>query len=432
MTRLYEALEVCLNEIERGADVDTVLFRYPELADELRPLLETSLKAKEMAVPAPSGEVMRRNRAKLLQRASELREQKAAPLPRRIWSVPLRRALVAFAVIAMLFVSGTGLVRAASTTLPGDNLYPVKRTWENLRLFLTFDAVKREALEFEHENERLEELRELLASGRSAKVDFAGYVTRQAADEWRVSAITVFIAADTRLPDQQVVIGAAVRVRGQTWNGGVLAERIELLPPGSRLPEVEDDELEIEEEEHEGSKSQIEEDSSSGSGVEATAVPIVPTITPVFEPEIVSIEGVVTSIRNNLIVVNGIVMDIRSAQVKGTPTIGATAKAEGYYGASGVFIVVRIEFKAPASDGGSGPGNDNGNDDNDEDDNVNDNDDNDDNVNENDNDDDNNANDDNANDNDNDKDDDGNSGGDDNDNDQDNDDDGDNDNENDD
>lgn len=442
MTRLYEALEICLNEIERGADVDTVLFRYPELADELRPILETSLKAKEMAVPAPSGEVMRRNRAKLLQRASELRERKAAPLPRRIWSVPLRRALVAFVMIAALFVSGTGLVRAASTTLPGDNLYPVKRTWENLRLFLTFDAVKREALEFEHENERLEELRELLASGRSANVDFAGYVTRQSADEWRVSGITVFITADTRLPDQQVVIGAAVRVHGQTWNGGVLAERIESLPPGSKLPEVEDDELEIEEEEHEGSKPRIEEDSSSGSGAEATAVPIVPTITPVFEPEIVSIEGVVTSISNNLIVVKGIVMDIRSAQVKGTPILGATAKAEGYYGAGGVFIVVRIEFKDPASDGGSGPSDDNDDDDNTDDDNANDNAD-DDNVNDNDNDDGNDANDDNANDDDNDNgnsggddnDDNGNSGGNDNDNDQDNDDNddnGDNDNENDD
>jgi hypothetical protein len=34
------------------------------------------------------------------------------------------------------FVSGTGLVRAA-TTLPGDNLYPVKRTWEDVLVLLT-------------------------------------------------------------------------------------------------------------------------------------------------------------------------------------------------------------------------------------------------------------------------------------------------------
>ena len=40
MNKLYETLDVCLKEIEQGADVDTVLFSYPELADELRPILE--------------------------------------------------------------------------------------------------------------------------------------------------------------------------------------------------------------------------------------------------------------------------------------------------------------------------------------------------------------------------------------------------------
>ena len=233
MNKLYEALEVCLNEIENGADVDTVLFRYPELADELRPILEASVKAKAMAVPAPSQEVVRRNRAKLLQHAAEMRERKSAPASRRIWSVPLRRAMVTLLVVAMLFVSGTGLVRAASTTLPGDNLYPVKRTWEDLKLLFTFDTNKRETLEIEHESERLEELHELFAEGRSVKVDFAGYVTRLSGDEWRVSGITVLISSETRLPFQQVTVGAAVRVKGHVESGSILAEQIELLP--SRL-----------------------------------------------------------------------------------------------------------------------------------------------------------------------------------------------------
>ncbi len=358
MTNLYDALEMCLKEIEQGADVDTVLFRHPERADELRPILEASVKAKAMAAPAPSQEVLRRNRAKLLQHASELRERKAAPAPRRIWSVPLRRALVTFMVIAMLFVSGTGLVRASSATLPGDNLYPVKRTWESLSLFLAFDAQKREALEFEHENERLEELNELLAEGRSAKVDFAGYVTRQTGTEWRVSGITVFLSADTRQPDQPVAVGAAVRVRGQTQGTGVLAERVELLSSDSRLPEVKDDEPEIEQEKAEDSEEGKEDGSGIPSGTE-TAVPI-PAAT--SAPEKVSLEGAVASIQNNLIVVNGIVMDIRFAQdVKGTPAVGALAKVEGYYDANGIFIVTRIEFKAadPGGGGGAVPGNTN-------------------------------------------------------------------------
>lgn len=387
--RLIETLEICLREIERGADVDTLLFRYPDLADELRPILEASVKAKGMASPVPSEEIVRRNRAKLLQHAAEMRERKAVPPPsRRIWSVPLRRALVTLAVLVMLFVSGTGLVRASSSSLPGDNLYPVKRTWERLSLWLTVDAAVREELEFEHENERLEELNELLALGRSAEVDFAGYVTLRSSDEWRVSGIAVFISTDTRLPDGQVLAGAAVRVRGQTVSGGVAAQRIELLPSGVKLPGVEDEgEPEVEEEGHDAEKPQNDEESGETSGSESSAPSRTATSTP--ESEEVTLEGTVTSIQNNLIVVDGIVMDIRSAEIIGIPGIGTLVKVEGYYDANGIFIVTKIEFRSAAP--GSGNINDNSGDDNSND---SDDDDDDNNTNDDDSGDDNNSNDD--------------------------------------
>ena len=378
MNKLYEILEICLNEIERGADVDTVLFRYPEFADELRPILESSVKAKAMAVPAPTQKVVRRNRAKLLQHAAEMREAKSAPVSRRVWSVPLRRALVTLTVVTVLFVSSTGLVRASSNTLPGDNLYPVKRTWEDVKLLFTFNPDNRLALELEHENERLDELHELFAEGRSAEVDFAGYVTRLNPTEWRVSGITVFISSETQLPKLQVDIGSAVRIQGRVQNAGVVAMRIELLPQGSKLPEVEDNELEIETEEHE------EENPGAGSVVVPTVVlATVPTVVPAiktptveFEREYASVEGTITSIKNNLIVINGIVMDIRFAEeIKGTPIVGASTKVEGYYDSSGVFIVTKIEYKIIDSNSGSNDnaGNNNNDDDHESDDNSEDN-----------------------------------------------------------
>jgi hypothetical protein len=291
-------------------------------------------------------------------------------------------------VVVTLFVSSTGLVRASSNTLPGDDLYPVKRTWENILLFLTFDETEREALELEHENERLDELHELFMEGRSVEVDFAGYVTRQSGDEWRVSGITVFITSETRLPDQPVAIGSAVRVHGRIQDGGVLAGEIELLPAGSRLPEVEDDDLEIEQEKPEESQPEVEEDAGSGSVVEATVVPTIPSSTPEVEPEDVSLEGVVSSIENDLIVINGIVMDIEFAKVDGSPSVGSFASVEGYYDASGVFIVIKIEFQSVGSGGGVNDNtvdddnsNNTGDDSNSNDNNVNDNNSNDDNSN---------------------------------------------------
>lgn len=276
MNNLYEALEVCLQDIEQGADIETVLFRYPAFAEELRPILEASANAKGMGALAPSGGVVRRNRAKLLQRAAEMREAKASPvLP---WSASLRRAAVALVVLAIVFASGTGLVRAASTTLPGDDLYPVKRTWEGVSLLFTFNLQQREALEVQHENERLEELDELFAEGRSEDVDFAGLVTRQNGDQWLVAGVPVLISVQTELPDQPVVIGSAVRVRGITQEDGIVrAERIQILSSSAKLPDVED-KPEVEKENNEGPNQENENNSGPGSGsdephVEETEVP---------------------------------------------------------------------------------------------------------------------------------------------------------------
>jgi len=272
MNKLHEVLEICLEEIEKGADIDTVLFRYPELAAELRPILEASAGAKAMAVATPSPEVVRRNRARLLQQAAEMRESKRSA--RRFWFASARRVAVTLTVVAALFISGTGLVRAASTTVPGDNLYPVKRTWEDVLLLFTFNLQQREALEVEHKNERLHELQEVFAEGRSTEVEFTGVVTSQNGNEWLVSGIPVVISAQTEIRGQEIVIGSAVEVEGHTQgNLAVLAEKIELLPPGAALPDIDDNKFEIEEEDHEGRDQKSEEVAGEKPKVEDTETP---------------------------------------------------------------------------------------------------------------------------------------------------------------
>src|SRR5689334_10717715 len=240
MNNLYDTLEICLQEIEKGAEVESVLLRYPDLADELRPILQASIGAKSMAVTAPSADVVRRNRSRVLQHAAQMREGKVKS-SQLIWFASLRRIAVTLVVVIVLFVSGTGLVGASSNTLPGDNLYPVKRTWEGLRLFFTFNPLERQALESEHENERLHEVQEVLAEGRSTEVDFNGMVTSQTGNEWVVANVRVLISNQTEIRDQGITVGSPVRVRGITQgNGTVLAERIRLLSSDAKLPDAED------------------------------------------------------------------------------------------------------------------------------------------------------------------------------------------------
>ena len=299
MNDLYEVLEICLQELEQGRDIETVLFSYPDLADELRPILEVSVNAKKMAAPAPSAEIVQRNRAKVLQHAAQMREANVQPA-RRIWFTSLRRLVVTLAVLVLLFASGTGLVRAASTTLPGDNLYPVKRTWEDVLVAFTFNVQQRDLLEVEHENERLQEVEELFAEGRSAKVDFAGSVTSKNGTNWVVSGVAVVLTGQTEIRDQGqgIVVGSAVRVKGQTQgNNLVLAERIDLLPAGSKLPEV-PDEPELEQENHEGSNQPNEDNSGKGSEGETLTVEPTQTVGSESESKVESLNGTVNSMSN--------------------------------------------------------------------------------------------------------------------------------------
>ncbi len=242
---LYDVLEICLQELENGVDVDAVVARYPDLAGELRPILAASVEARNMAVLEPSPEVVRRGRAKLLQRASEMREAKLAPRSRRV--IPFfQRIAISFTLTSLFFASGTGLVGASSTALPGENLYTVKLTWENVRLFFTFDHDTHELLEHAFENERLHEINELITEGRHETIQFSGIYAELNAQIY-VAGIRVMLTDTTTLPAAGLVNGAAVTVTGRTNAAGFVdAMSIELLPPGSVVPagkpiKVEDD-----------------------------------------------------------------------------------------------------------------------------------------------------------------------------------------------
>lgn len=201
--KLYDALEICLREIENGVTLENVLARFPDLAAELRPILKASVKARTLNVAsAPSPEAIRRGRAKLLQRASEMREAKVAPR-RRVIPIFQRLAL-SLGLTATFLLSGTGLVGASATALPGENLYPVKRTWEDLQLFFIFDKDARDAVQSQFETERLHEVNELLAEGRHEVIQFAG-VFMQVNGTNYVSGVTVVVPATLQIDRKSVV-----------------------------------------------------------------------------------------------------------------------------------------------------------------------------------------------------------------------------------
>jgi hypothetical protein len=235
MNNIFDALEICLQELENGAELESVLLRYPDLADELRPILKTSIAAQKVAAPEPSPETLRRGRARVLQNAAEMREAAAQPT-KRIFPIFRRLALSLALVVLLLFISSNGLLNASASALPGERLYPVKRGWENVRLLFMLDPASRSALETQFYNERFSEVTSLLTRGQVAPVEFAG-VYLEVFGQIYVSGIQVTVLDTTALPSDPIKNGAAVLVFGNTTSvGTVQANSIQLLTTASTVP----------------------------------------------------------------------------------------------------------------------------------------------------------------------------------------------------
>lgn len=132
-------LNDCLERLASGDTVVACLSSYPSQAEWLAPLLSTADRLRVPAGPALSTVSFSAGEARLLVRAAELRARQhgAAPARRKTmptWLAGARRLVVAVAASILLLVGvlSAGTVSAASSSLPGSPLYPVKRATEAL------------------------------------------------------------------------------------------------------------------------------------------------------------------------------------------------------------------------------------------------------------------------------------------------------------
>ncbi len=358
MTELYDALEHCLEALERGASLDSALKRYPKLAPDLRPLLTASLLARSSSRVHVPAEVRKRGRAQLLRTVHDRAESRAAPRRRIIPAFP-RVALTAVLSIALLLTS-TGLVSASSAALPGQQLYPVKRTWESLQLLFVLNPGQRDLLESNFEQERLDETYELLGRRLAAPISFSGLLSKQSDGHWVISGIPVTISTSTSLPAVPIAEGAPVSVSGVTGTDGVVqAQQIQILQQGASLPPLEPSEHSEREmggpTEDAGSTSTPVAPATSAAGqAGAGGSPGSPTA-----PTTYRFSGVVQSVRGNVWSINGQTVYVDISQVGGQVQVGSIVTFQGYYGPDGRFIVTSLQARAgnSANKHGNGDGN---------------------------------------------------------------------------
>jgi hypothetical protein len=173
-----EALQVCLDLIRGGREtIDSVVARYPEYAEDLRDQLEiaTWLAASSSALDPRPGFVSA-SRRRLVSRI-QMENQPVAPpsiaLSERLgqfFSIQ-KVAPVAFVFVLMLalFVSGT-VVSASQKSLPGDGLYSVKISLEQIALATSLDEKNDAELQIQFVENRLSEVQALIVEERYEEV----------------------------------------------------------------------------------------------------------------------------------------------------------------------------------------------------------------------------------------------------------------------
>jgi hypothetical protein len=140
-------------------------------------------------------------------------------------------------MIAFLLTSGTGLVSASSGALPGDHLYPVKRSWEGIQLFFVIDSHRKVELEHQFDQKRVQEIEELYSAKRIATVNFQGVIQSQQNGVWVVDGLTVDVNHGTQLSGEYLT-GATVQVIGDTEDGNIRAKQLILVATPGFTPEA--------------------------------------------------------------------------------------------------------------------------------------------------------------------------------------------------
>lgn len=222
---LEEQLIEALDDMERSRSLEEILRERPALAPELRAYLQTAEQLAGLS-PAPRPQAAAASRRAMLQRAAQERAQaEARPPAPPFW----RRFFYSFAAFAVLLLIAGGLLAPrAQEAVPGDTLYPLKRTSEDVRLLLAPPAQK-DDLRQAFEEERNHEVYVMLRTGRDGVAGYTGEIKALGRETWEIGNITVQLTEET-LVQGEPEVGARVSAHCRIEDGEVIAESLAVLP----------------------------------------------------------------------------------------------------------------------------------------------------------------------------------------------------------
>ncbi len=161
-------LDECLERVIKGETVEVCLADYPDYAAELEPLLRTALDTREAAAIEPRPEFRDKARYQFQAALREMEPEKS----RGFFSWQPRWVTVV-AIVVVLLLAGSGTVVAASNSLPGEFLYPVKMATEAVQLVFTPSALGKAELYARLADKRIDEIIRMAEKGKVKQVERA-------------------------------------------------------------------------------------------------------------------------------------------------------------------------------------------------------------------------------------------------------------------
>ncbi len=239
-----DAFSEAVELLRTGGSIDAYLREHPEQASELTPLLDTvtSVRARR-AVPARPPEVALASRERFMaaaQRTVVAPSRKplglfagwAALFGNSTGSRKVSYAMAALlAVVLLLGLSGTGVVTAAASALPGEPLYQVKLASEQVQLLLARDDSARQAVERAIADRRNREAQTITQLRRPvASLTIGGQLEALSDTEWQVAGLKIGITPQTRIngePELGAQVSGTVQAPG---DGRLLALELNVQP----------------------------------------------------------------------------------------------------------------------------------------------------------------------------------------------------------
>lgn len=193
-----DILDDCLERLlVKGKTIEDCLTIYPQQADALKPLLQTSLATKKIITIEPNPEFRARARYQFHTALRETASQKIRPFS--FWR--LRWATVVTTILVMLLAGGS-MVAAANSSMPDEPLYPVKLAVEQLQIILTPSSQGKASLYAEFADRRVTEIIHMAQEGNAS---LAESVTQRLDNQ--LAMIATLVAPDWR--DSSILEGAS-------------------------------------------------------------------------------------------------------------------------------------------------------------------------------------------------------------------------------